>query len=1157
MKKNKLFFLLIASMLSLASLTGCNSNDNGQANQSSSAGSNSNAISSSDNGNSTSQPSQSSSDSQGGNTSSNNPGNQDSDSQPISSSQPGGNSEGQGSESEPISSSEPGSNSAGQDSDSQPSNSSEGQGENDSQGQTGEGGDETATDWTEEQKNLMKENLYGVVLPFISVPLVLRKETYTSVSQLTFYGNEAEIPAGTLNRYAELFTEEDGWIGGDISYTEGLSNGIIYSFNKAVTVDGAKRYVNATFMGVSTAGSFSPTGRFVMYASDPFDYQYPQQFINSWLTEEFGTDCFPPEIQADYYVLADEGMLLCYSDNNLEESFKGLLKTAGFTVDTNKDESGSYVAHPNDGSYVVLFKYDADIKALIIKVEAVQGWNASLIKKFYQKYGQQPLSFPSLNIDGASYKFEEDQTNQTYAANGYMQAVHATYTISKTGLTINPLSGYIKTLSASGYLISSVDDTQYYFMKTIADGVFYCASITFDDGQSTGVSKPRIIMDFYATGVSMPGMLVNWPAQQIQSFLGNGLNNSVPAYVGNQCGFKFESNNNHAVISVCIGAGSDSTLTKGRYADLLITNGYTLSNNKYVSSNGEIAITLANPVGQGLYDVFQIGIEKTEHHVTRWPTDDIAAAIATNLTGGISITETIPSFDVENADNCYVNSNMTKEFEIVVEGFASSLDACKLAFTSNSWVEDPFYTFDAGSNMLGAFVSPNNQLVAYVRNVGNDIVIGVKNYQDQAYVEWPSSQINACLAEWEVQNDNIIPSFNSAWYINFRKRENEKAFDISVYSINRELTFEMYQNSLAQAGFEFDNELHGYVTTNKEVLVTLENKTSYISISVSSLIPDPVYKVLGFDNDWSYDSNKAVLFEDASDAEEVEAGLYLQQLKATFHVDADEQFKVSDGSGDEGWFGSEILENNADASYFAKLEGGNIKATLDGTVNLYLRIAPDKTKSLIIAFRPDIIPWPESSVDSILSKWGVSDTIPSITDESITNIEFTPAEDVDEFLITLENGAGLREAYEALLDVNYDYDDGNGFWSPQSTKIAIILDDDGDNLYITVGLSDYIDYELICDNNWDYLAGEAVFYVWVWGGSYGDGQWIEAFYDEGTHSFFLAESIDIKATGMKIVRMNPNAENVPSFDKETVWNETDNIYFSGINTVTVHFSFNG
>ena len=66
--------------------------------------------------------------------------------------------------------------------------------------------------------------------------------------------------------------------------------------------------------------------------------------------------------------------------------------------------------------------------------------------------------------------------------------------------------------------------------------------------------------------------------------------------------------------------------------------------------------------------------------------------------------------------------------------------------------------------------------------------------------------------------------------------------------------------------------------------------------------------------------------------------------------------------------------------------------------------------------------------------------------------------------------------------------------------------------------------------------------VWAWGGTYGDGQWVDVELDEENNiaSFELASD----CTGFKIVRINPEYRDLEDENwswRTAVWNETGNM----------------
>ena len=581
----------------------------------------------------------------------------------------------------------------------------------------------------------MRTALHGLVLPFVEMETSVTTNNDGSKVKIQ---SQQNMSGNFLATYAEKFTYEDGWDGGDVSYAYELSFGNAYAYQKAVTENGKKYYVSVMFTGLEqTSGSeqinISKTGCFYLEASDPYEYEYPAAFISAWMGQEFGTTIVPPAFEAEYYSLDSEGVLIGYSERNLEESYKSVLLSSGnFTIDSARNDDGFLIARPTDGSYIMLFKYDSTNKIMILQVMENNGWNASKINAFYRKYNQTPLEFPALNIDGASYKFEEDDYNEQYAGAGRLSGVHATYTISKTGLTAAPLANYARDLRAAGYAVNSLspDNDQYILMKAIADGVLYTAHVTYN-ATPIGGGKPQIVVDFYASGLEMDGLLANWPATQLSTFFGSDITDALPAYTGIQCGFKFQTSGDAAVITINVDSQASATI-KNDYIALL--SEFTENSGKYTSKNNQYYVRVNDPQGYGYYDVFEIRIDKISAPVaTPWPAEDIATAIG-EITTFNPTTETLPVLDVSAATSCYVGYKEGTYFELVIGGLASSANDFEAVFKNNGWVYDQYYNFintgDASTTMVGGLVSPSRKLVVHFLINGNELVIYVKSYYE-------------------------------------------------------------------------------------------------------------------------------------------------------------------------------------------------------------------------------------------------------------------------------------------------------------------------------------------------------------------------------------------------------------------------------------------
>ena len=163
-------------------------------------------------------------------------------------------------------------------------------------------------------------------------------------------------------------------------------------------------------------------------------------------------------------------------------------------------------------------------------------------------------------------------------------------------------------------------------------------------------------------------------------------------------------------------------------------------------------------------------------------------------------------------------------------------------------------------------------------------------------------------------------------------------------------------------------------------------------------VVQPVYKVVGTMNEWNY-ANSTITFADVTLAEEVEKGWYVSQLRATFDVTANTEFKVLDQLGN--YFGGEILENNDD---FNKLEDGNIQAKYNGEVNLYFKTFSDGSRGLSIVFNREVVVHVFKVVGTMTS-WNYADS----------TIEFEDATDPEEVANNL-----YRTQLKAEFSVNKD-----------------------------------------------------------------------------------------------------------------------------------------
>ena len=990
MKKNKLTFVIAATCLVLGTLVGCNEPapvQKSSNNNATSIDGGSEVIGSSDNsGNSQT--------SQGGGNSSQGGGN---------TSQGGGNS-------------------------------SQGGG-NTSQG----GGDQPGkTDWTDAEKNVMKEYLHGYVLPFVNMDVNVTTSQSSGTIKMQSQQNMA---SGFLASYAAKFTSDSEWEGGDISSEYDVYPGNAYAFKRKVAQNGKNYYIAVMFTGLQfTPGQEEPAiskdGCFYLEAMDPYIYEYPAAFISQWMGQVYSSTIVPPAFQAEYYGMEEEGVLIGYSETNIEGAYKTALESSGnFTIDPNKNAEGYYVARPSDSKYVLLFKYDVTQKLMIIKVEAPKGWNVAAINAIFRQYNTTPFALPAI----------EDQ-NIGFTASALESAIGTMLIISVTKVNTQMVQSFVNGLKTLGYKVASstVDDSESQWFTTanvFTNTGMFTLYITYSkSGSDTNL---EIMCNLDAN----PNVTTNWPAASIARYL-EGATSTVPAFAGTCYGYSYTITNEYSYVVVHVDEGSESAARDSYIATLTSAeNGYVASGSiagqpAFKSPDGHILVAIScNPT------TFPGEIEILLQYIavvdTPWPAEEVASGIA-NLFSIDPITDSVPALDVSDADDCYVNDNYGGEkIEICIDGLAASEGDFINDFILAGWTEDPYYGFDTTSGAYGALISPNKQLVAYFDTYSNDLSIYVKSYYEQHYYTWPADDLNTILAKWGVTKDTL-PAFNNANYVEVYENSGEEVANILVYvgDALKQTVITDYCIALERIGYHFDEKRGGHISGNHELLIKFETDANGVRIIVSNITM--VYRVVGYNGNWTV--AEGLIMVDATNPDEN----YEVQYMASFHVDADAKFKVVDS--DNVWYG----EDNASyrSSAFGEDSDDNITVNAAGTVTVYFKIYEDGSSDMWLEFTEDpvvLAPWPSDAVDAILEGWGVTDEIPEIQDPSITDIQCAVLSEKS-FAITVYGGSSFLGDYNDRLEESYTLSDGK--YVSESGKLLISTHNSENDLIITVILDE-------------------------------------------------------------------------------------------------------
>ena len=1056
MKKSKILFVFVTAALSLGSLIGCNDIPG------SSSQSNSDVPSNSAASGDTSRPSDTSA-------------NPSSDSSASSSAS-------QNSTSNPSSSSAHSSNpSSSAPSSSNPSSSSSsgGSSASGSSGSSGsQGGDSDIYTWSDADLALFSDHLHGCVLPHpgkegVRVTVYPTMPNYVIVEGCQFVDNE-------LANYAAKYSISDGWKGGDISQTFSASApiGSIYQFSKNVnTADGLRGVVVLfTCMQYENDGGFhySTSGELRLQATDPYSYSY-SDLLNELLNEvDISADDLPPELSgvtAYSYTVSQDGSVtvFMYIDSaTAERDFTSLLTTNGWTIVVGGDVTPTRIAYSPNDALQMTYYYDSTNKCLILVASQYGRWNAQKIKQFFAKYNQTAMDIPALDIAGAKYKFKEDTNNATYAEAGRYDMVSATMEVTDNSINAKVFSDYIESTKNAGWVTSNFDpenNSWYRIIKVIGDDKVYDFDVSLE--------KTTITIKFYADGRSYgDNRLAAYPSDQIAEFIG-GLQDSLPYVAVRNSGYLFQTRGELARLAIFTDPdGAEKAMSS--YKTMLTRMRFTQkegSANAYVSGHNELEVSLSLDNGV-LEQLVIIDIKKIDNTpvVTPWPSARIAEAIVSNLNGA-EFQDAIPTVNVESAEDCSVNSNLSGCFEIYIDGYAANLAAVKQVFVDNGWKADVF-SYDPE-----ALVSPHQEMTAKFSVDGDDITIRVDKYIALSYADWPAETISGYLAEWDVQDN--LPAFDKASMITpmgISEGTAQKEFKIYVYTysftkVAANAAKQRFEDSLKMAQYQMNGDLKGFVSAHEELLVKVSVEQAgssdgadgqeyfFLCIYVNCLkedpIPDPVYKIVGTMNDWSYEDSE-ILLVDAPDPD------YKSQLKAEFDVEAEDEFKVKDDSGEKtGWYGFEILERN---EYFTN-QGGNIKATQAGSVVLYFKLYEDGGRSIAIEFTPAPVPavWPGDEVGTWLITHNLEDDLPEMSNDNVASFDFIYDESKpNQFSVQAnakegKNGRELRSEYVELLLSDEVYalhlnEAGKEVYSTENHDIEVSLDFTANALLINVVL---------------------------------------------------------------------------------------------------------
>ena len=433
--------------------------------------------------------------------------------------------------------------------------------------------------WNKVDADLMKEHLFGEVLPYLDKENLIVKYD-SEFQELTITGGVIEND--DLAKYASKYVVKDGWEGGDISAANKLEEDTVFEFEKMIATTEGKRFVNVRFYALDAEEHYSKTGSFFLSAVSPYEYEYPEETIKSFVKAYFDSDISIPKKEGDYYEFSYQYACLSiyYESNEPDGGYSSLLTTNNWTV---KDElvDDYYFATSPDKKYVVRYLYLPKYGALDIYFDTAKEFPSDVINAFFTKYSVSGVTIPTYEGALGGFTFIEDSKNQQYIDAGYPENIHGTlfcYSASEESY-----NNYLDKLEGLNWEINR--KTQYASATFMLSDSIYTMELAYRENDNA--------TEITIYGYLEPKGTPSWP--DISDYLGPNVTDTIPMFEGDYIGFNILDDAWGTAIYVQVTKGTETSCVE-QYKATLLKNKYTfaykdaLGDSYYYSPNHQICV---------------------------------------------------------------------------------------------------------------------------------------------------------------------------------------------------------------------------------------------------------------------------------------------------------------------------------------------------------------------------------------------------------------------------------------------------------------------------------------------------------------------------------------------------------------------------------------
>ena len=670
--------------------------------------------------------------------------------------------------------------------------------------------------WFAEEKALFNDYLHGIELPFLPVEgATVTLSDGGSLNILNPNGENLSVSGTVIQDYADLFLANDGWedVSSDYSAYRTAPSGSFFVFERSTDTDEGMRRISVQFFG-HDGSAYNTSGSFYLFASDPFNYEFPSDLI----AEEFELYGFTPfaipapdaeDMYFEFYPDSNNAIYIAYG---YPEYCNATIYLYGFTQET----FDAYLAKLSGAGWI-LNGTDHDGTMVYDGKLEVEGEGNAVIEQLYFT-----PTFSALTYD---YMI---QAPAVWPAEAAAQLVEKFAPGSTTVIPECP--GGEK---YSSYMSSSYNEIDVEGDESLKDA--YAAILReagWTETEDYVFVSPnqdiQIVLQFTSYGLEIrvsgyTAPSAEWPAEDAAKLLPAGGQDTLPPFEGADS-YQYYNDNYGSGITCFVGEGNEDSAMEA-YAATLTSAGFTPDDNGFFKSpHAEFKVEL----WKGTDGAFNIEVSI----IAYWPTADVAALLEELVPNGEDSLPALEGAASYNASATNNGFNVAVKFETTAqknasqEAYIALLEEAGFEYAGDDEYGDPYFN------------SPHEEFCVNPWIGSSALNIGVYAGPFVAPTAgFPADDINAALLLLDSTLQDKLPDYDTDLIYNFSANSSGTGVQIMAMPTNVETEIGLFganllANNFTEAGEDSYGDMH-YLSPNGELDVCAWNyNDTYIIIDV-------------------------------------------------------------------------------------------------------------------------------------------------------------------------------------------------------------------------------------------------------------------------------------------------------------------------------------